>query len=85
MSPQGLRASPYLPKPECSTELNVTEQWITLAKQGKLGGNYGIPETNALRDGLQHAPGVKNGRVLVIGSENPWVDLERAEVHEFCR
>jgi hypothetical protein len=34
--------------------------------------NYGIPETNALRDGLQHAPGVKNGRVLVIGSENPW-------------
>jgi hypothetical protein len=24
MSPQGLRASPYLPKPECSTELNVT-------------------------------------------------------------
>jgi hypothetical protein len=40
----------------------MVEQWITLAKQGKLGGNYGIPETNALRDGLQHTPGVKNGR-----------------------
>jgi hypothetical protein len=23
---------------------------------------------------LQHAPGVKNGRVLVIGSEDPWVE-----------
>jgi hypothetical protein len=39
----------------------MVEHWITLAKKGKLGGNYGIPETNALRDGLQHAPGVKNG------------------------
>jgi hypothetical protein len=37
----------------------MVEQWITLAKQGKLRGNCGIPETNALRDGLQHAPGVK--------------------------
>jgi hypothetical protein len=37
----------------------MVEQWITLAKQGKLRGNYGIPETNALRDGLNHAPGVK--------------------------
>jgi hypothetical protein len=37
----------------------MVEQWITLAKQGKLRGNYRIPETNALRDGLNHAPGVK--------------------------
>ena len=67
---------PYLEEKALSPvwSKEMVEQWITLAKQGKLGGNYGIPETNALRDGLQHAPGVKNGRVLVIGSENPWVE-----------
>ncbi|XP_062613058.1 uncharacterized protein LOC134274836 isoform X4 [Saccostrea cucullata] len=50
------------------------EQQISLAKRGILGGAYGSSETNALRDGLQHAPGVKGGRVLVIGSESPWVE-----------
>ena len=55
------------------TEANI-EQAIKQARHNKLTGNYGISETNALRDGLQHAPGVKNGRVLVIGSESPWVE-----------
>ena len=50
------------------------ERNIESAKKGQLGGNYGISETNALRDGLKHAPNIKNGRVLVIGSENPWVE-----------
>ncbi|XP_062603652.1 uncharacterized protein LOC134265465 [Saccostrea cucullata] len=50
------------------------EQMVSLAKRGALGGNYGSSETNALRDGMQHAPGIKGGRVLVIGSENPWVE-----------
>ena len=50
------------------------ENIIGLAQKDKLGGNYGISETNALRDGLKHAPGIENGRVLVIGSENPWVE-----------
>ncbi|XP_052067395.1 uncharacterized protein LOC127706764 [Mytilus californianus] len=50
------------------------EDWIILAKEGKLKGNYGVGETNALRDGLKHAPGIKDGRVLVIGSEIPWVE-----------
>jgi hypothetical protein len=47
---------PYLGKKALSSvwSKEMVEQWITLAKQGKLGGNYGIPETNALRDGLQH-------------------------------
>ncbi|XP_052057634.1 uncharacterized protein LOC127698280 [Mytilus californianus] len=47
---------------------------ISKAKKGKLVGNYGVNNTNALRDGLKHAPGVKNGRVLVIGSVKPWAE-----------
>jgi hypothetical protein len=40
---------PYLEKKALSSvwSKEMVEQWITLAKQGKLGGNYGIPETNA--------------------------------------
>ena len=50
------------------------EKKIESAKKGELSGNYGKPETNALRDGLRHAPNIKKGRVLVIGSEKPWVE-----------
>ncbi|VDI51824.1 Hypothetical predicted protein [Mytilus galloprovincialis] len=53
----------------------LIENYISLAKDNKLEGTYGISETNALRDGLKHAPvGIMNGRVLVIGSEIPWVE-----------
>lgn len=52
----------------------LIEEWISLANRGILPGNYGIKETNALRDGLLHAPGIKHGRILVIVSENPWVE-----------
>ncbi|XP_076071802.1 uncharacterized protein LOC143043311 [Mytilus galloprovincialis] len=52
----------------------LIEDYISLAKDNKLKGTYGISETNALRDGLKHAPGITNGRVLVIGSEIPWVE-----------
>ena len=41
---------------------------------GKLKGSYSVSETNALLDGLRHAPNLKGGRVLVIGSERPWVE-----------
>ena len=54
--------------------VKAIEDLIIQAKEGKLKGNYGEEETNALRDGLKHAPGVKDGRVLVIGSEFPWVE-----------
>ncbi|CAC5382488.1 HMCN [Mytilus coruscus] len=50
------------------------EDWIISAKQGRLGGNYGAGETNALRDALKHAPEIVDGRVMVIGSEIPWVE-----------
>ena len=47
------------------------EDYINLAAHGTLKGTYGVSETNALRGGIGHAAGVKNGRVFVIGSENP--------------
>ena len=53
----------------------LIEDYVSLAKENKLEGTYGISETNALRDGLKHTPvGIINGRVLVIGSEIPWVE-----------
>lgn len=50
------------------------DEKIAKARADKLSGNYGIENTNALRDGLKHAPGVKGGRVLVIGSVSPWAE-----------
>lgn len=55
------------------TKQNV-DDWVSLARQGSLKGNYGVGDTNDLRDGLKNAPKIKNGRVMVIGSENPWVE-----------
>jgi len=52
----------------------LVEESIATAASGKLKGNYGIKETNHLRQALRHAPGLAGGRVLVIGSENPWVE-----------
>jgi hypothetical protein len=56
------------------------DQWVSLARQGRLKGNYGIQETNFLRDGLKHAPEIKQGRVLVIGSQTPWVNIIHAAI-----
>ena len=47
------------------------ERQIDLARNEKLPGSYGIAETNALRDGLKHAPHILNGRILALGSEIP--------------
>ena len=52
----------------------LVSSWTKLASKGRLKGNYGTAETNHLRNALKHAPGVRDGRVLVIGSENPWVE-----------
>jgi hypothetical protein len=61
-----------------------TKEWIDndskLAAAGSLAGNYGRQESNELRLGMKNAPGIKNGRVLVIGSENPWVEAIALEV-----
>ena len=50
------------------------DNMIQSTRQGKLGGTYGTKDTNELRDALKHTPGIKDGRVLVIGSTNPWVE-----------
>jgi hypothetical protein len=52
----------------------LVENYITSAEAGYLEGNYGPAETNHLRSALTHAAGVQGGRVLVIGSEHPWVE-----------
>eukprot|EP00942_MAST-04A_sp_MAST-4A-sp1_P008700 g8700.t1 len=55
--------------------LQLVNNMISEARAGLLKGTYGVEETNALRDALlNHSPGLKNGRVLVIGSEIPWVE-----------
>jgi len=54
--------------------VELIDNLISEAKRGNLSGNYGISETNALRRGLQYAPGIQHGRVLIIGSETPWVE-----------
>lgn len=52
----------------------MVDDQISLAAAGALQGNYGIDETNHLRNALRVAPGIEGGRVLVIGSEQPWVE-----------
>ena len=42
------------------TKENIDAQ-IDLAKKGNCVGHMGIGETNALRDGLKHAKGIKGG------------------------
>jgi hypothetical protein len=54
------------------TERDVNDM-IELASRGELNGNYGISETNWVIEGLKRA-NVKGKHVLVIGSENPWVE-----------
>ena len=53
---------------------------IQLAKQEILEGTYGRNDTNSLRNGFKHKPGIINGSVLVIGSRNPWVEACVLEV-----
>ena len=47
---------------------------ITKCAAGELGGTYDQSETAALFDSLRNAPGLRGGRVLVIGSHIPWVE-----------
>lgn len=58
----------------------LVDEWISLATNGRLAGTYGINETIHLRHALEFATGVKDGRVLVIGSENPWVEATALSV-----
>jgi len=57
-----------------SWERQTIESWKELCSNGQLKGNYGIDETRYLKLGLDQMTKLKNGNVLVIGSENPWVE-----------
>jgi hypothetical protein len=54
-------------------DLDLVNKMIEECKNGILGGNYGIDETNFLRMGLEQMS-LQNATVLVVGSENPWVE-----------
>ncbi len=54
-------------------ERELVDAWTRLASRGELDGNYGRNETNHLKSALRHAQ-IQGGRVLVIGSEIPWVE-----------
>lgn len=47
---------------------------VAQAQAGTLEGTYGRGEVARLRDGLSREGGIKGASVLVIGSENPWVE-----------
>lgn len=57
----------------------LIEGWKQKALQGQFQGNYGQSETNALIAGMRSA-GLDGARVLVIGSENPWVEASALAV-----
>lgn len=52
----------------------LVDHWIALAVKDELEGNYGLRETSHLKMMLSKTRSVQNGRILVIGSENPWVE-----------
>jgi len=53
---------------------DLIDKWAADCGAGRLEGNYGRASTQAVLDGLHETQGVKGGHVLVIGSENPWVE-----------
>lgn len=50
------------------------ENWKRDCSEGTLEGNYGASETMIVFKSLQKMMGLRNGHVLVIGSENPWLE-----------
>jgi hypothetical protein len=55
-------------------ERHMVNEWIALAEKNELSGTYGRGEATNLKNALMITNSVEKGRVLVIGSENPWVE-----------
>ena len=54
---------------------SYVDSMVVAASKAELKGNYGRDETNSLREALHVAKDqILGGRVLVVGSENPWVE-----------
>jgi hypothetical protein len=68
----------YMVKKEARSHIwrkDLIDKWSKQCGVGTLRGNYGFETTKRVFDGLaHHTVGVKGGRVLVVGSENPWVE-----------
>ena len=66
----------YLTKTALTSVWSKTliEDFIRLARNSQLNGTYSVTETNHLRSALAKVPQLIGGRVLVIGSELPWVE-----------
>lgn len=74
-SSHGLLDQKYLgnPKPLVWTKQRIDRD-VALCAQKKLEGTYGNRETNWAFEGLMQMPSVKGGHVLVVGSEQPWLE-----------
>jgi hypothetical protein len=55
-------------------EQDLVDAWALQCAEGTLEGNYGRQETAHLLQGLLQVPNMASANVLVIGSENPWVE-----------
>lgn len=53
---------------------DMVNDWAFQCAKGMLEGNYGKQETSFLLQGLLQVPNLSTSSVLVIGSENPWVE-----------
>ena len=53
---------------------DLVNEWKSQCASGTLEGNYGRNETAYVYSGLLRMKTVRNGHVLVIGSENPWLE-----------
>lgn len=51
----------------------LVDDWVSQCRSGTLNGNYGTGEVHQLKLGLEQMSLV-GASVLVIGSENPWVE-----------
>ena len=48
--------------------------WQERCRNGILDGNYGRETTKTIFKSLKNIPTIKNGTILVVGSENPWIE-----------
>jgi hypothetical protein len=55
------------------TEIQI-EQWAHDCANGNLNGNYGISATKSVYEALLRMHSIKGGHILVMGSENPWLE-----------
>lgn len=77
LTPREVLKSAYLDGSDSKliwTEQEINYQ-ITLMKKGYLAGTYGPEETNKLRDFVLSKMSLYGRSVLVIGSEQPWVEV----------